>query len=92
MEPGTHSYDEDINISTAKLPKPMELPTAGLNGLHLDALLKLMNKLDKCTDEWGTHVIGEATFELFDGNGDGVNVVVCFNGDLNLHYLARVES
>jgi hypothetical protein len=77
------SYDE---------PEPVALPTAGLNGLHLDALLKLMNKLDKCAEEWGTHVIGQAKFELFDGNGDGVTIVVQFNEDLNLHYLARVES
>jgi hypothetical protein len=73
------------------LPVP-ELPTAGLNGIHLDALVKLMDKLDKVAENWGTHVIGEAKFEIFDGNDEGVTVVVCFNGDLNLHYMARVES
>ena len=73
------------------LPVP-EMPTAGLNGIHLDALLKVMNKLDKLSEGWGTHTIGDARFEIFDGNGEGVIVVVCFDENLNLHYLSRIES
>jgi len=79
-----YSYDDDAG----KGPEP----TAGLNGIHLDALLKMMNKLDKLAEGWGTHVIGEATFEIFDGNGEGVNVIVCWSDTLSLHYLARVAS
>lgn len=68
------------------------LPTAGLNGIHLDAIVKLMDKLDKVAENWGTHVIGEAKFEVFDGNGAGVTIVVSFNDELSLHYLSRVAS
>ncbi len=87
----TLGQDTTPNGWISRTPEPEELPTAGLNGLHIDALRKLLNKLDKCAEEWGTHIVDEARFGLYDGNGDMVAVLIGFDVNLNMHYLVGVD-
>jgi hypothetical protein len=64
---------------------------AKLNGIHLEALLKLMDKLDKMVAAYGTHVTGEARFSVYDTTGEATVVCIGYDGNLGLHILTAVE-
>lgn len=64
----------------------------GLNGIHVDSLRKLLNKLDRCVENSGTHLVDEAKFILYDGEGDGITVLLGFDERDSMHYLIGVEG
>lgn len=88
---GSDTTPDGWVMPVATEPDPDPKP-GGLNGIHMDSLLRVLNKLDKVVERDGTHIIDEAKFAVYDGNGEAVTVLVGFNPELSLHYFIGIEA
>lgn len=58
-----------------------------LNGIQLEAVLKLLNKLDSLTLNYGTHMVGKAKFKVYDEAANAAEVSIGYRESGNMHYL-----
>jgi hypothetical protein len=64
-----------------------ELQRDDLNGVQLEAVAKILSKLDKLTLSYGTHLVGMAKFKVYDEAANAAEVVIDFSTSSSMHYL-----
>lgn len=58
-----------------------------LNGIQLQAVQKILNKLDNLTVNYGTHLVGKAKFKVYDEASNSAEVCIEWSESSSMHYL-----